>query len=164
MNVGDPFTGSDDVLAVVLEAIHQQAEFIADTKIDTPLAQGNVGGLESYLAGRSKENIVTNVSALQALVDDEDENTYRLRDYLARAHEEGNGEAIGTDLAAELAHAEKLLAALDASIEDIVGGNDADEREALEAIGRVFHRISLLGEDAAVAAGVQLGFTHDDGD
>ena len=164
VNVGDPFTGSDDVLAVVLEAIHQQAEFIADTKIDTPLAQGNVGGLESYLAGRSKENIVTNVSALQALVDDEDENTYRLRDYLARAHEEGNGEAIGTDLAAELAHAEKLLAALDASIEDIVGGNDADEREALEAIGRVFHRISLLGEDAAVAAGVQLGFTHDDGD
>lgn len=161
VNVGDPFTGSDDVLAVVLEAIHEQAEFIADAKLATPSAQGNVGGLESHLAGHSKENIVANVSALQALVDDEDENTYRLRDYLRRAHAEDDGEAIGENLAAALAAAAAQLTALDARIEDIVGGTATGD---LDGLAEVFQRISRLGEDAAVAADVQLGFTHDDGD
>lgn len=158
IDASEPFTGSDDVLVAILEAIHQQGEFIADAKIGNPLAQRNVGGLESPLARRSKANIVANVSALQALVDDADENTYRLRDYLARAHAE---DGIGADLVAALAEAVERLAALDASIEDIVAGTAPGD---LAGLAEVFQRISRLGEDAAVAADVQLGFTHDDGD
>ena len=155
---GEPFTGSADVLLAIVEAIAVQAEFIADAKLGNPLAQGNVGGLESPLAGRSKANIVANVSALQALVDDEDEATYRFRDYLRRAHD---ADAIGADLATALAEAVERLAAFDARIEDILAGTASGDVAGLED---VFQRISRLGEDAAVAVGVQLGFNDQDGD
>ena len=154
----EPFTGSDDVLVAILEAIAVQAEFIANTKIANQRAQGNVGGLESSFARRSKENVVANASALQALVDDDSESTYRLRDYLRRAHD---ADQIGADLAAALAEAVERLAALDGSFEDIVGGAAAGDLEGLEA---VFQRISRLGEDAAVATDVLLGFNDQDGD
>lgn len=158
VNAGEPFDDSDDVLVAILEAIAVQAEFIANTKIANPRARQNVGGLESSFARRSKRNVVANASALQALVDDDNENTYRLRDYLRRAHD---ADQIGADLAAALAEAVERLAALDGSFESIVGGTAAGD---LEGVEEVFQRIFLLGENAAVAADVLLGFNHQDGD
>lgn len=157
-DASEPFTDSDDVLAAILEAIAVQAEFIANTKIANPRAQRNVGGLESSFARRSKENVVANANALQALVDDDVEDTYRLRDYLRRAH---NADQIGADLAAALTEAVERLATLDGGFEDIVGGAAAGDLEGLEEL---FQRISRLGEDAAVAADVLLGFNDQDGD
>lgn len=154
----DPFLDQDDVLVAILESIAVQAEFVSDQKIVRGLRSGDASLLESPFAAHSKENVAANVGALADLVDHEHGGVYRLRDYLQRAHDET---AVGDALAAAAAEAQARLAAMAGSFEDIVAGRATGDLEGLRVD---FQRLSNLGVEAAVAAGVNLGFNSEDGD
>lgn len=154
----DPFLDLDDVLVAILESIAVQAEFVSDQKIARGLRAGNASLLESPFAAHSKENVAANLEALADLIDHEHGGVYRLRDYLLRAHDET---AVGDQLAAVAAEAQARLAAMAGSFEDIVSGRAAGDLEGLRVD---FQRLSNLGVEAAVAAGVNLGFNSEDGD
>ena len=163
INGAEPFLSADDVLIAVLESIAVQAEFIADRKIAPALRGGDAGALESPLAAHSKENIAANLGALADLIDNEHGGIYRLRDYLQRAHGENDGEPVGNQLASVAAEAQGRIAALTAGFEDIVAGQ-APGGGDLEGLRVDFQKLSNLGVEAAVAAGVNLGFNSEDGD
>ena len=163
INGAEPFLSADDVLIAVLESIAVQAEFIADRKIAPALRGGDAGALESPLAAHSKENIAANLGALADLIDNEHDGIYRLRDYLQRAHGENDGEPVGNQLASVAAEAQGRIAALTAGFEDIVAGQ-APGGGDLEGLRVDFQKLSNLGVEAAVAAGVNLGFNSEDGD
>lgn len=150
------FLDDDDVLVAVLEAIAVQAEFIADRKLGRPWALRNAAGLESHLAAHSKENVQANTAALAALFDAGGDD-YRLRDYLRRAHDD---ESIGQQMADALDDARQRLATL-AGLEDILNGAESGDIDGLED---AYQRMADLALDAAVAAGVELGFNSQDGD
>ena len=152
------YVDGDDVLVVILEALNVQSETIADDKIRKPAAQGNADILESSWSGRSKENVVTNLAAFRAVFDAEESTVYRLRDYLARAHE---ADAIGDEMSAAFDEADDRLAALDASFKDIINGAASGN---IDAVGAVFQRLERLVRQAANEAGVNLGFNNEDGD
>ena len=152
------YVDGDDVLVVILEALNVQSETIADDKIRKPAAQGNADILESSWSGRSKENVVTNLAAFRAVFDAEERTVYRLRDYLARAHE---ADAIGDEISAAFDEADDRLAALDASFKDIINGAASGN---IDAVGAVFQRLERLVRQAANEAGVNLGFNNEDGD
>ena len=154
----DPFLDLDDVLVAILESIAVQAEFVSDQKIARGLRAGDASLLESPFAAHSKENVAANLKALADLIDHEHGGVYRLRDYLLRAHGEA---AVGDQLAAAAAEAQARLAAMAGSFEDIVAGRAAGDLEGLRVD---FQRLSNLGVEAAVAAGVNLGFNSEDGD
>lgn len=158
VNGAAPFLDRNDVLVSVLESVAVQAEFIADRKIAPALRGGEAGILESPLAAHSKENVAANLSALADLIDNDHEGVYRLRDYLQRAHNEA---PVGDQLASVVAQAQGRVAALTASFERIVTGQASGD---IESIRVDFQKLSALGEDAAVAAGVNLGFNSEDGD
>lgn len=158
VNGTDPFLDLDDVLVAILESIAVQAEFVSDQKIARGLRAGNASLLESPFATHSKENVAANLGALADLIDHEHGGVYRLRDYLLRAHDEA---AVGDQLAAAAAEAQARLAAMAGSFEDIVNGGAAGDLEGLRVD---FQRLSNLGVEAAVAAGVNLGFNSEDGD
>lgn len=150
------FLDDDDVLIAILEAVAVQAEFIADRKLGRPWALRNAAGLESHRAAHSKENIQANTAALAALFESED-GAYRLRDYLRRAHDD---ESIGAQMAAALDDARQRLDTL-AGLEDIFNDVEAGDVDGLED---AYQRMADLALDAAVAAGVELGFNSQDGD
>ena len=160
INGTEPFLDRDDVLIALLESIAVQAEFIADRKIAPALRGGDASALESPLAAHSKENIAANLGALADLIDNEHGGIYRLRDYLRRAHSE---EPVGSQLVSVAAEAQGRIAALMASFEDIVAGQAAGDGE-VESLRVDFQKLSDLGVEAAVAAGVSLGFNSEDGD
>ena len=160
INGTEPFLDRDDVLIALLESIAVQAEFIADRKIAPALRGGDASALESPLAAHSKENIAANLGALADLIDNEHGGIYRLRDYLRRAHGE---EPVGSQLVSVAAEAQGRIAALMASFEDIVAGQAAGDGE-VESLRVDFQKLSDLGVEAAVAAGVSLGFNSEDGD
>lgn len=151
------FTDDDDALVAVLEAIAVQAEFIADRKLGDPWLQTNVEGLESHLAKHSKQNVQANTTALGALLDDEADDVYRVRDYLRRAHD---ADSIGGQLADALDDAQTALDET-AAFEDVLSGTAAGDMAGLRA---AFQRMANLAVDAAVAADVELGFNNQDGD
>lgn len=158
VNGGEPFFDRDDVLASILESIAVQAEFIADRKIAPALRGGSADSLESPLAKHSKENLSANADALADLIDNAQGGVYRLRDYLLRVHDE---KQVGDQLATVAVRTQGKLAALTASFEDILAGRASGD---LEGIRVDFNTLSDLGLDAAVAAGVNLGFNSEDGD
>ena len=153
-----PFLDRNDVLVEVLNSIAVQAEFIADRKIAPALRGRDASVLESPLAAHSKENVAANLGALADLIDHDHAGVYRLRDYLQRAH---NETPVGDQLAAVVAEAQGRVAALTDSFEHIVTGQAGGD---IESIRVDFQKLSALGEDAAVAAGVDLGFNSEDGD
>lgn len=150
------FLDDDDALVAVLEAIAVQAEFIADRKLGRPWALCNAEGLESHLAAHSTQNVQANTTALAALFEAQD-GGYRVRDYLRRAHDD---ESIGRQIAAALDDAQERLGTL-ASLEDILNGVESGDVDGLED---AYQRLADLAVDAAVAAGVELGFNSQDGD
>lgn len=150
------FLDDDDALVAVLEAIAVQAEFIADRKLGRPWMLRNAAGLESHLAAHSKENVQANTAALAALFDAGGDD-YRVRDYLRRAHDD---ESIGQQMADALDDAQQRLATL-AGLEDILNGAESGDVDGLED---AYQRMADLALDAAVAAGVELGFNSQDGD
>lgn len=160
-NGTDPFLDRNDVLVAVLEAIAVQGEFVADQKIRRALRAEDASLLESPFAGHSKENIAANVDAVAALVDSDQAGAYRLRHYLLRAHDERN---VGDQLAAAAAQAQARIAAVAGSFETAVGQPSSADGERLQGLFEDFQRLSALGEEAAIAAGVNLGFNSEDGD
>lgn len=158
VNGAEPFLDRNDVLVAILESIAVQAEFIADRKIAPALRGGDAEVLESPLAAHSRENVAANLSALADLIDNGHDGVYRLRDYLQRAH---NEVSVGDQLASVVAQAQGREAALTASFERIVTGQASGD---IESIRVDFQKLSALGQDAAVAAGVNLGFNSEDGD
>ena len=155
---GDPFLGPGDVLVALFEAIVVQAEFIADRKLGPALRLGEASVLESPLAMHSRENLAANVEALQALAGTGEDNAYRLYDYLERAHGEG---ALAGQLAALITRLQGQLAGLEDTLERAVGNGDTEPLSRLRA---GFRELRQRGEEAAVAAGVNLGFNSEDGD
>ena len=158
VNGAAPFLDRNDVLVAILESIAVQAEFIADRKIAPALRGGDAEVLESPLAEHSRENVAANLGALADLIDDDHNGVYRLRDYLQRAHNEAS---VGDQLASVVAQAQGREAALTAGFERIVTGQASGD---IESIRVDFQKLSALGQDAAVAAGVNLGFNSEDGD
>ena len=159
-NGTDPFLDRNDVLVAVLEAIAVQGEFVADQKIRRALRAEDASLLESPFAGHSKENIAANVDAVAALVDDQ-AGAYRLRHYLLRAHDE---QTVGDQLAAAAAQAQARIAAVAGSFETAARQPSSADGERLQGLFEDFQRLSALGEEAAIAAGVNLGFNSEDGD
>ena len=152
------FPGSPALEHEHLKSIAVQAEFIADRKIAPALRGGDASVLESPLAAHSKENVAANLAALADLIDHDHAGVYRLRDYLQRAHNEAS---VGDQLASVVAEAQGRVAAFTASFERIVTGQATGD---IESIRVDFQKLSSLGEDAAVAAGLDLGFNSEDGD
>lgn len=155
---GAPFLGPGDVLVALFEAIVVQAEFIADRKIGPALRLGEASVLESPLAMHSRENLAANVEALQALAGTGEDNAYRLYDYLERAHGEG---ALAAELADLITRLQQQLAGLEDTLEGVVGKGDTEPLSRLRA---GFRELRQRGEEAAIAAGVNLGFNSEDGD
>ncbi|MEM8768444.1 MAG: imelysin family protein, partial [Pseudomonadota bacterium] len=83
---GDSFDDVEDVLIAILETIAVQAEQIGDRKLQDAFLAGDVEQLESFRSENSNSNVDNNIEALQKLFDDDDDDTYRVRDYLERAH------------------------------------------------------------------------------
>ena len=157
----DPFLDRNDVLTAILESIAVQGEFIADEKIRRAMRAEDASRLESPLAAHSKENVAANLGALAELIDDEQAGAYRLRHYLLRVHDE---RPIGDQLAIAATQAQERIASLTAGFETAAVQQASADRERLQGLFDDFQRLSTLAEDAAVAAGVNLGFNSQDGD
>ena len=158
---GDFITG-DDVLVAILESLGIQSEFIADRKLKPALPSArNVQGLESHYADNSAANIDANLDAFWRMFDAFPPDAYRLRDYLERAHEAGE---ITRLIALELDRAQQALGVIEGSgysLEEIV--EDHQSRD-VEPLYDSFQELADLTVEAAVAAGVELGFNFFDGD
>ena len=152
------FTDRTEVLTEILESLAVGSEFVADEKITRPIAVGAMS-TESFRSQHSLENLIADTGSLRAFLDVGAEDTdYGLRDYLRRAHD---ADAISTQLDTQLQDAQDGLAALTASIEDIILGTETGD------IDRVRVAMQDLADsfiDAAVAADVNLGFSNQDGD
>ncbi|MEL7449458.1 MAG: imelysin family protein [Pseudomonadota bacterium] len=147
-----------EVLTLILESVALEAEFVADEKITTPIAVG-APGAESARSEHSLENLIANIAALRAVLDNGTEDTdYGLRDYLSRAHA---AESISDQLDGELSTAETGLAAIDASLEDILLGTASGD---IDSVRVAMQDLADLFIDSAVAADVSLGFNNQDGD
>ena len=158
VHAAEPFLGGDDVLVAIVESIAVHAEFVADRKLAPALRGASADALESPLAGHSGANIAANLEALAELIGGAEPGVYRLRDYLLRAHDETE---VGARLASVANRAQERIAAITASFEDVVAGRAAGD---LDGLRRDFKELSDLGREAAVAAGVNLGFNSEDGD
>ena len=161
-NARGVFLEADDVLVAILESLGFQSEFIADRKLKPALpAYRNVQGLESHYAEHTAANIAANLAGFRRLFDSDVADAYRLRDYLERAHE---AEAVTALIAKELETAEAALLTIvedGKSLEEVV--RDEGSRD-VEALYDAFQKLSDLTVEAAVAAGVELGFNFQDGD
>ena len=158
VNIDGDFMESDDVLVAILEAMANQAEYIADRKLKPALDASDAQSLESPYAKHSAENITANVEGLEALFEHEDDDVYRLRDYLERTHE---ADSITEQLDTQLTAASDALAGFDGTLEDIVGGQAAGDPDG---VYEALQDVADLVVDAAVEAGVELGFNNLDGD
>ena len=149
-------------LVAILESLGIQSEFIADRKLNPALpANRNVPALESRYAENTAANIDANLDAFWRLFDSLAPDAYRLRDYLERAHEAGE---ITELIAAELERAQAALNVIEDSgysLETIV--TDHESRD-VEPLYDSFQELSDLTVEAAIAAGVELGFNFQDGD
>ncbi len=158
---GDFITG-DDVLVAILESLGIQSEFIADRKLQPALpANRNVQALESHYAENTAANVDANLDAFWRLFDSLAPDAYRLHDYLERAHDAGEITALIAD---ELDRAQQALNVIEDSgysLETIV--RDHESRD-VEPLYDAFQELADLTVEAAVAAGVELGFNFQDGD
>lgn len=161
-NARGDFIEADDVLVAILESLGIQSEFIADRKLKPALpSYRNVPGLESPYAEHSAANIAANLAAFRRLFDASAAEAYRLRDYLERAHE---AEAVTALIAEQLQAAEAALLAIGEdgrSLEQVVNDQASPD---VEALYDAFQKLADLTVEAAVAAGVELGFNFQDGD
>ena len=161
-NARGDFLEANDVLVAILESLGIQSEFIADRKLKQALpTYRNAQGLESPYAEHSAANIAANLAAFRRLFDADVADAYRLRDYLERAHD---AEAVTALIATELQAAEAALLAIAAggsTLEEVV--RDEGSRD-VEALYDAFQKLADLTVEAAVAAGVELGFNFQDGD
>ena len=152
------FADRVEVLTEILESLAVQTEFVADEKLTRPIAVGALS-TESYRSEHSRENLIADVAALRAFLDIGTADTdYGLRDYLRRAHD---ADAISNQLNAQLQAAEVGLAALTASIEDIIQGTETGD---IDSVRVAMQDLADSFIDAAVAADVNLGFSNQDGD
>jgi hypothetical protein len=158
INGNGVFTDGDDVLVVILEALAIQGEKIADRKISDAIVAGSVDALESFRSETSLENIRVNLEVFSQMFDTGEDNVYRLRDYLERAHD---ADEVGVQVRAEIDRANSGVGALNATLEGIVAGQATGD---IETIRQACQQIATLMVDAAVAANVNLGFNNQDGD
>ncbi|MEM7364406.1 MAG: imelysin family protein [Pseudomonadota bacterium] len=154
----DVFTEGDDVLVAILEAFALQAETMADRKINSAVNAGDSELLESAYSETSLENLLANHAGLVALYDDDDEATYRLRDYMVRQLQLTS---VAEQLDTALSEALVAMNALDGSLKDIIDGQATGD---LEAIHDPLQDVADLILDVAVEADVNLGFNNADGD
>ena len=162
VNARGDFIAGDDVLVAILESLGIQSEFIADRKLQPALpANRNVGALESHHAENTAANIDANIDAFRRLFDSLAPDAYRLRDYLERAHDAG--EVAGL-IAAELDRAQQAMNVIEDSgysLEALVADHASRD---VEPLYDSFQELADLTVEAAVAAGVELGFNFQDGD
>lgn len=162
VNARDYFMSGDDVLVAILESLGRQAEFIADRKLKQALpAYRNVEALESHYAENSAANIGANIDAFWRLFDALAPDAYRLRDYLERAHDAGEVTALIAD---ELARGQAALNVIEDSGYSLEAIVEDHESRDVEPLYDSFQELSDLSVEAAVAAGVELGFNFQDGD
>ena len=155
---GTYFDDSEDVLTAVFEAATHHAEFVADRKLRDAVMDSNPDILESHYAENSAANIESNLVALRALFDTGEDDEYRLRDYLERAV---GGEDASEQIADQLDLIDDVLAAFDGSLEEVIVGQASGDAEQLRATIR---HLADLFLDAALSAGVDIGFNNQDGD
>lgn len=156
--IGTGATGRDNLVAL-LESIAVTSEIVGDRKLLDAITAGDTELLESERSETSLDNINANAEALQEFINDEAEDTYRLRDYIVRAHM-ATSEA---DLfEAEL---ESVRLSIDSfgenSLAAVIGGMATGDADALRI---AFQQLADLTVDIAVASGVNLGFNNQDGD
>ena len=159
VNVRGAFDDSTDVLTAIFEAATHHAEFIADRKLRDAVRNSNPDILESHYATNSLANITSNLAALRAMFDTGEDDVYRMRDYLERSV--SGGEGIGQQIADQLDAIDDVLAAFDGSLEAVISGHATGDAEQLRATIRHLANLFL---DAAVAAGLDIGFNNQDGD
>lgn len=166
VNARGDFSDADDVLASIFESLAVQAETIADRKLKPALNNfRDIHGLESRYAEHSAANISANLVAFRRLFASDAVGFYRLRDYLERVHRDEAG-SIPADIVAQFDAAEAVLKTIEKSghsLEDIVAGQ-ASVAVDLNALEQAFQRLADLGAEAAIAAGVEIGFNFQDGD
>ncbi|MEM7504505.1 MAG: imelysin family protein [Pseudomonadota bacterium] len=152
------FTDRAEVLTEILESLAVETEFVADEKLTRPIAVGAMS-TESFRSATSLANLIADTAALRAFLDVGTADTdYGLRDYLRRAHD---ADAISDQLDSQLQSAQDGLAALTASVEDIIMGTQAGD---LDVVRVAMQDLADSFIDAAVAADVNLGFSNQDGD
>ena len=162
VNARGDFMEGDDVLVAILEALGIQSEFIADRKLKPALpAYRNAEGLESHYAEYSATNIAANLTAFRRLFDSIAPDAYRLRDYLERAHEADEVSALLADQLDAARQALDVIEGSGSSLEEVVSERSSSD---VEALYDAFQDLADLSVEAAVAAGVELGFNFQDGD
>ncbi len=166
VNARGDFIEADDVLVSIFESLAVQAEFIADRKLKPALNNfRDTQGLESHYAQHSAANIAANLTAFRRLFASDAADAYRLRDYLERVHRQEVG-SIPADIAEQFDAAAAVLDTIEMSgnsLEDMVAGRARAEVD-LNSLEQAFQRLADLGAEAAIAAGVEIGFNFQDGD
>lgn len=150
-NATGEFSSRLDVLQEVLESIVGELEFVVGDKIINPLNFGETVA-ESFRSRVSGDNIETNLAALQALfeIDDED-SSYGLQDYLDRAHEV---DGILVPLIAELTSALEEIGPLTTNFDDVIAGQAEGD---LDGLNTALQEMLALILAAALAIGLELG-------
>ncbi|MEM9622538.1 MAG: imelysin family protein [Pseudomonadota bacterium] len=155
---GTSFIDVDDVLTTLLEALALQAESIGDQKLRDAIANGEVDQLESYRAEHSLANLRQNIAAYADWMDDSEDATYRVADYVQRVLE---SDTLADQVAQEITAADTAADSITATLEDIVAGQATGD---IESVRLAFQNLADLMVDIAVAAGLELGFNNQDGD
>ncbi|MEM7217438.1 MAG: imelysin family protein [Pseudomonadota bacterium] len=158
INGGGRFIDGDGVLIEILESFAVQAEFMADRKMGDAIRTGLADRLESFRSATSGDALVTNLQVFSTLLDDTVDDTYRLNDYLERVHSAGS---VTAELSTQVDTALSAAEALGVTFEDILNGVENGD---LEPIRQALQRLADAVEDAAISAGVTIGFNNLDGD
>lgn len=152
------FIDGDGVLTEILESLAVQVEFIADRKLGDALLLSNSASLELVWARSSASALLINLDLITSVLDDSDDSSYRLNDYLERIHQ---ADSVTVTLNEFSALARSGLIALEAGLEDILDDQASGD---LESIRQALQELADAIENAAISAGVTIGFNNLDGD
>lgn len=160
VNAEDSFDDRFDVLIAIIESVAVQSEYMGDRKLRDALLP-NYMALESWRSKHSRENLLANLEAINALFRNGD--NYGFADLLTRVyHSDANDtETLVSNIDQRISAATDGLTNLGDSLEDVIlGETSAEVNEVHEQI----QQLADLFVDSSTAAGVTLGFNNMDGD
>ena len=155
VNASGSFDDRFDVLIAIIESAAVQTEYMGDRKLRDALSNDYMS-LESWRSKHSRENLLENFEALDALFENGDD--YGFADYLERVHD---ADDLVTRIEEQMGIATNGLNNLGDSLEDVLLGDTVAD---VDEIHLAIQRLADLFVESAAAAGVTLGFNNMDGD
>ena len=155
VNAEDSFDDRFDVLIAIIESAAVQSEYMGDRKLRDALSNDYMS-LESWRSEHSRENLLENLEALDALFENGDD--YGFADYLKRVP---GADDLVTRIEEQMSTAADGLNNLGDSLEDVLQGETVAD---VDEVHLAIQRLADLFVESAAVAGVTLGFNNMDGD